>query len=73
MHKFVSRAIANKELLPMPLEVYWSICFAPLYSLVKFHRAGMNIAGEPFELTDEMLKQTLELVLKALRPDQSRI
>jgi len=52
----------------MPLEVYWSVAFAPLYNLVKWHKAGKNMAGQDFKLTDEMLEQTLGLVLKALRP-----
>ena len=69
MKHFVKKAIANRELVPMPIEVYWSVAFAPLYTLVRFHKAGMNMAGEPFTLTDEMLMQTLALVLKALRPD----
>ena len=69
MQKFVRRAIENRELSPMPLEVYWSVAFAPLYNLVRFHKAGMNMAGAPFTLTDEMLMQTLTLVLKALKPD----
>ena len=68
MQRFVHKAIENKELVRMPVEVYWSVAFAPLYSLVRFHKAGKNMTGEPFSLTDEMLQQTLELVLKALRP-----
>jgi AcrR family transcriptional regulator len=68
MHRFITRAIENKELVKMPLEVYWSVAFAPLYNLVKWHKAGKNMAGQPFVLTDEMLEQTLALVLKALRP-----
>jgi len=68
MHRFVKKAILNKELVVMPFEVYWSVAFAPLYNLVRFHKAGMNLAGEPFQLTDEMLMQTLSLVLKALKP-----
>ena len=68
MHRFITRAIEKKELVRMPLEVYWSVAFAPLYNLVKWHKAGKNMAGQKFELTDEMLEQTLALVLKALRP-----
>lgn len=68
MHRFVNKAIADKQLIRMPIEVYWSMSYAPLYSLVKFHKTGLNMAGEPFELTDEMLTQTLALVLKALKP-----
>jgi AcrR family transcriptional regulator len=68
MRRFVSKAIDNKELVKMPFEVYWSIAFAPLYNLVRYHKAGMNLSGEKFELTDTMLMQTLSLVLKALKP-----
>ena len=68
MRSFVLKAIANKELVWMPFDVYWSVAFAPLYNLVQMHKAGFSKAGEPFQLTDEMLMQTLNLVLKALKP-----
>lgn len=68
MHRFINKAIENKELVQMPFEVYWSVAFSPLYNLVKYHKAGMNLAGEKFVLTDAMLTQTLALVLKALKP-----
>ena len=68
MHRFVDKAIENKELVKMPSEVYWSVAFAPLLNLVQWHKAGRSIGGQPFHLTDEMLQQTLALVLKALRP-----
>lgn len=68
LHRFMDKAIASGELVRMPFEVYWSVAFAPLYNLIRFHKAGVNMAGEPFVLTDEMLGQTLRLVLKALRP-----
>jgi AcrR family transcriptional regulator len=68
MQRFVTKAIANNELVKMPMEVYWSVAFAPLFNLVQWHKAGRSIGGQPFSLTDEMLQQTLALVLKALRP-----
>jgi len=68
MTQFVNNAIANKELVRMPMEVYWSVAFAPLFNLVQWHKAGRSIGGQEFSLTDEMLQQTLSLVLKALRP-----
>jgi AcrR family transcriptional regulator len=68
MRRFIEKAIENKEMLNMPFEVYWSIAYSPLYNLVNYHKAGLNHAGEPFVLTDEMLMQTLGLVLKALKP-----
>jgi AcrR family transcriptional regulator len=68
MKRFLEKAITNKELVNMSIEVYWSVAFAPLYNLVRFHKAGFNMAGDPFVLTDEMLLQTLALVLKAVKP-----
>jgi TetR/AcrR family transcriptional regulator, multidrug resistance operon repressor len=69
MHEFVHNAIERKELVKLPVEVYWSVAFAPLYSLVKFHMSGRGLTGtEEFELTEKMLNQTLGLVLKALKP-----
>ena len=68
MKRFVKKAIANNELVAMPFEVYWSVAFAPLYNLVHYHKAGRNMAGDPFVLTDEILMQSLSLVLKALKP-----
>jgi AcrR family transcriptional regulator len=68
MKRFLEKAIANKELVNMSIEVYWSVAFSPLYNLVRFHKAGFNMAGDPFVLTEEMLLQTLALVLKAVKP-----
>ncbi|ATL47400.1 TetR family transcriptional regulator [Chitinophaga caeni] len=66
--KFVKNAIEKKELIDLPLEVYWSIAFAPLYQLIKFHTQRNPIGDEPFQLNEDHLKQTLQLVLKALQP-----
>jgi AcrR family transcriptional regulator len=69
MRAFVNNAIRRGELARMPVEVYWSIAFAPLYQLVKFHMHGQGLPGSgPFVLDDKILTQTLGLVLKALRP-----
>ncbi|WP_128544610.1 TetR/AcrR family transcriptional regulator [Larkinella soli] len=69
MKTFVSNAIRRKELVPLPVEVYWSIAFAPLYQLVKFHMGGKGMPGTGnFELSEPLIDQTLELVLKALKP-----
>jgi TetR/AcrR family transcriptional regulator, multidrug resistance operon repressor len=66
MGRFMRNAIARNEIHPMPVEVYWSVAFAPLYNLVRFHTEGHSLAGQPFVLTDAVLWQTFELVLKAL-------
>ena len=70
MRAFVRNAIQRKELRPVPVEVYWSIAFAPLYQLVKFHMHGRGLpGGGPFVLDDQTLELTLNLVVKALRPE----
>ena len=68
MGDFVANAIKNKELVKVPVEVYWSIAFAPLYNLVKFHMMGKSLSGNSFVLSDKIMKETFELVLKALKP-----
>jgi AcrR family transcriptional regulator len=68
LKEFTGRAIQKKELLEMPVEVFWSVSFAPLYNLLRWEKEGKNMAGEVFELTDEILEQTLALTLKALKP-----
>jgi len=69
MSVFLQNATRNGELAPMSVEVYWAVAFAPLYQLVKFHRQGKSLPGMgKFALTEKTLLQTLELVLKALKP-----
>jgi len=68
MAEFAHNAIKNKELRPMPLEVYWSITYGPLYTLLKFHLDGRSIAAQPFVFSEKIMYETLELVLKALKP-----
>lgn len=68
MKIFVTNAIKRGELVKVPVEVYWSVAFAPLYNLVKFHMEGRSLAGSEFKLTDTVMLETLNLVLKALKP-----
>lgn len=68
MGAFVHNAIKRKELVKVPVEVYWSVAFAPLYSLVNFHLSGQSIGGRPFKFSDKLMLQALDLVLKALKP-----
>jgi TetR/AcrR family transcriptional repressor of multidrug resistance operon len=70
MRDFVHNAIKRKEVVKLPVEVYWSIAFAPLYQLVKLHMTGRGLKGgaEKFVLDEKTMNQTLELVLKALKP-----
>lgn len=75
MRNFVATAVERGELNRMPVELYWSLAFAPLYQLIKFHRHGFGIpksACKPqhpqFVLTDEILEQALQCVLRGLKP-----
>lgn len=70
MALFVQTAIQRKELIPLSVEVYWSVAFAPLYQLLKFHIQGRSFGGktEKFVLTEEIMMQALKLVIKALTP-----
>lgn len=65
--KFMHNATARGEVDNMPLEVYWSVAFAPLYSLIRFHHEGKSIGGAPFTISDKILWATFDRVLKALK------
>lgn len=65
--KFMSNVVSRGEIEPVPLEVYWSVAFAPLYSLIKFNHEGQSLAGRPFKLTDKLFWQAFDLVVKAFK------
>lgn len=67
MGEFMSNAIKRGEIDPMPLEVYWSVAYGPLYNLIRFHNEGRSIGGRPFILTEDMIWQTFDLVVKGLK------
>ncbi len=67
MAAFVDNAIQRGEIEPMPLEVYWCIAFAPLYSLTRFHNEGRSIGGNKFALSEKIMKMTFDRVVKALK------
>ena len=68
MKNFVHNAIKKNELVKVELEVYWCIAFSPMYGLVKFHQEGHSLGGKKFKLTDKILNEALQLVIKALTP-----
>jgi AcrR family transcriptional regulator len=69
MRAFCRGAIERGELVRVPVEVYWSVAFAPLYQLLKFHLHGRGLSGTPrFVLDEKLMDQTLDLVVKALTP-----
>lgn len=65
MGQFLDNAIRRGELREMPIEVYWSVAFAPLYALIRFHNEKRSIGGKPFEFNEAILWQTFDLVLGA--------
>ncbi len=67
MHAFVNNAVERGELDSMPLEVFWAIAYAPLYSLLRFHNDGRSPGGKPFTMNDDIMWQTFDRVIKALK------
>jgi len=65
---FCQNAIDNKELIALPVEVFWSVAYGPLYMLLRFHNEGKSIGGKAFKLSPKKMDEALNLVLKALTP-----
>ncbi len=68
MMLFVKNAIKRGELAKMEPEIFWSVAYGSFYSLVKFHLQEKKMMNESFKITDAKLKQTLKMVVKALKP-----
>ncbi len=68
MRTFCRNAIQNKELIPVPTDVFWSVAYGPLYSLLRFHEEGKSIGGRPFKFSKKIMDEALQLVIKALTP-----
>lgn len=66
MGDYVHNAVKRGEISEMPLEVYWSVAFAPLYSLIRFHNEGQSLDGRKFKFSDKVMKQTFDCVIKGL-------
>lgn len=65
--RFMNNALERGEIDEMPFEAYWSVAFAPLYSLIRFHNEGHSVGGRPFKISDTILWATFDLVVKALK------
>lgn len=68
MKAFVHNAVKRKELKPLPIEVYWSVAFGPLFTLIRFHHEGKSMGGKPFKFNKTTMEQTFQLVLQTLQP-----
>jgi AcrR family transcriptional regulator len=64
---WIDSAVKDKELAPMPFEMYWSLAFAPLYQLMKFD-GQIHSSQSKFILNRDLLNKTLNRVLKGLKP-----
>lgn len=64
---FISNTVQRGEMAEIPFEIFWSIAFSPLYTLLRFHQQGKSISGLPFTLTDEMVWITFEKVYRSLK------
>ncbi len=69
MKNFILKAIREKKLRKMDPGLFWPLAIGPLYSLVKFHMDGVSISGQPFRLTDKILRDALSIVLHGLKPE----
>jgi len=65
--EFMQNIVTRGEIDAMPLEVFWSVAYAPLYSLIRFDREGHSFGGKSFKISDEILWQTFDLVVKSLK------
>ncbi len=73
MRSFVMNAIERKELVQIPVEVFWSVAYAPLYQLLKYHIHGYSFPGmRKFKFDEKTMLLTLDLVLKALKPQEKK-
>ncbi|MFP9112788.1 TetR/AcrR family transcriptional regulator [Flavobacterium sp. RHBU_3] len=67
---FTKNARDRGELVHLPFEVFWSIAYAPMYTLLRFEAEGKSMGNKPFKLTEEMKDQVFTAVIKALTPDK---
>jgi TetR/AcrR family transcriptional regulator, multidrug resistance operon repressor len=67
MRQFVSNAEKKGELVVLPSEIFWAVAYGTFYTLIKFHLDNASMSGQPFSLSDDMLRQTFLLVMKSLR------
>lgn len=65
--QFMKNVVNRGEVAQMPLEVYWSVAFSPLNTLIRAHYEGQRPGGKPFVFTEVILWQTFSMVIKAIK------
>lgn len=68
MGQFCHNAIKKGELIPLTMEVFWSIAYGPLYNMLRFDAEGKSFGSKPFKFNNDMKEEALRVVLKALTP-----
>lgn len=68
MHQFKENAVARGEMQQVPNEVYWAMAYAPLYALVNWELHGSSKCQDSFRITDHILAETFEMVMRAFCP-----
>ncbi|HYF02353.1 MAG TPA: TetR/AcrR family transcriptional regulator [Patescibacteria group bacterium] len=68
MQLFLKNSISRGEIEKMEPEVFWSVAYGTFYSLVKFHLHEKTLTDKSFKITDSILKQTFDMVLRAFKP-----
>jgi len=66
MGKFMKSCVDRGEINKMPVEVFWSVAYAPLYAMLRFHNEGTSVGGRKFVITDKYIWRAFDLVVKAL-------
>lgn len=67
MTLFFNNAIKRNEMIELPVEVFWSIAYAPLYTLIRFHQSNKSMMGSKFVFDEKKMKQAFQVVMKALK------
>ena len=67
MGAFFRNAVKRNEMIELPVEVFWSIAYGPLYTLIKFHSGKKSFMGTKFILTEQRMRQAFDAVIKALK------
>lgn len=67
INMFMKNVVTRGEVADMPLEVYWAVAFSPLLTLIRAHHESQRCQGKPFILTDDILWQTFDMVIKAIK------
>ncbi|WP_252812125.1 TetR/AcrR family transcriptional regulator [Flavobacterium sp. NRK1] len=67
MGRFIDINVKRGEMDDLPIEVYWSLAFGPLYTLMRFHQQRRSITGTPFEISEELIWLAFDRVVKSLK------